>query len=196
MSLDTLIRKIHLYTGLQASFALLIFSITVLTLSTDENKAPTISHQKFVGNMDMGSLKLAIALYNQVGQRFEAVPSPWMVSDKEQGILRVKFKSPRGRRIIRLNKTNRDIEIKMWTNTFPQFVNHMHQESVGRRKLSQSLWLWAWSLYMEFSVFSLFVLPVTGLYIWVAGKSKKKYWANLSLASSIITMVILWNLIR
>lgn len=196
MSLDEIIRKIHLYTGLQASIALLIFSITVLTLSTGHVEEPTVTHDKFVGDTNTKGLKLAISLYKQVGHQFEAVPKRWMVKVDEPGMLLVKFESPKGLRKIRLNKTNGDIEIRTWPSTFPQFINHMHQQSMGRRRLTDSLWLWAWSFYIELSVFALFTLPVTGLYIWVAGKSIKKHWAKLILVSSLITMVILWNLIR
>lgn len=196
MSLDGIIRKIHLYTGLQASIALLILSFTVLSFSTEENEKPIITQEKFVGDMSKGGLKLAITLYNQVGHQFEAVPENWMIKVDEPDMLVVKFESPKGLRKIRLDKTNGNIEVRTWPSTFPQFINHMHQESIGRRRLSDSLWLWAWSFYIELSVLALFTLPITGLYIWIAGKSKKGIWAKLSLLSSLITMTILWNLIR
>ena len=196
MSLDDIIRKIHLFIGLQASISLMMFSITVFSLSTENHEEPIISHQKFAGSTDTESLELAIVLYDQVGKRFEAVPKRWMVSDKEPDILFVKFKSPKGKREIRLNKTNGDMEIRAWHSNFPEFINYMHQEGFGRRQLSDSLWLWAWSFYLELSVLALFILPVTGLYIWVVGRSVKKYWAKLSLVSPIMIVVMLWNLIR
>lgn len=196
MSLDDVIRKIHIYTGLQVALALLFFSSAVITLSLDKPITPQVSHHQFVGDIKQNDLKLAIAIHNQVGLRFEHLPQNWMISEDESGRLQIKYNSPNAKRLISYNKLTKDIEITHRPKTFSQFVNHMHQESFGRRVLTDSLWLWAWSLYIEFSVIALFTLPITGLYIWLSGRQKKKYWAHLSLVSSSITMIFLWNLIR
>ncbi len=196
MSIDVIIKKIHIYIGLQSSIALLIFSISVISLSLEEKVEPTLSQHQFMGDLNRDNLQLAKAIHKQVGLKFEAVPESWMISEKQNGTLLIKFKSPNAKRKTRLNKATGEIKITSLAMTFPQFINHMHQESIGRRRLTDNLWLWAWSIYIEFSILALFTLPVTGLYIWLSGRSAKKVWANLSLISSSVIMIILWNLMR
>ncbi len=196
MKLKIIISKIHLYSGLQASIALLLFSTVVILLYSETHQEPITSHHKFMGDINTKNLKLARAVHDQFGLRFEPVPQVWMVSKAENDIVLIQTTSPAAKREIRINKTNGDIKITSWPLTFAQFLNHMHKAHLGRRRSTDSLWLWAWTLYIELSLISLFILPVTGLYIWITGRSIKKHWAKLSLGSSVIITIILWNLIR
>jgi len=196
MTLKKLVKKIHIYVGLQSIVALLLFSITVLTLSTSDSVEPEIIHYQFSGHTNKDNIKLAVEMHQQVGLKFEAVPEWWKVSEDEFGKVLIRQLSPSAKREIRLNKQTSDIEIRSWPLSVSDFINHMHAESIGRRRFTDSLWLWAWSLYIEFSVIALFLLPVTGLYIWLITKSTKESWAQLSLGLSSMMMIILWNFLR
>lgn len=196
MSLNKIIKKIHTYIGLQAVLALLLFSIAVIAVSIKSEKEPELTYHQFEGDISLANIELAKLLRKQVGLRFEAIPQQWMLSEAVAGRLVVRFKSPAAKREVTLNKINGNIEIRSWPLTVSHFANYMHQESIGRRKVSDSLWLWAWSLYLEISILALFALPVTGVYIWISKKSPKQFWAKFSLVCSLMTMTILWNLIR
>lgn len=196
MKLKTIISKIHLYSGLQASIALLLFSTVVILLYSEYHQDPITSHHQFMGDINKKNIKLARAVHEQFGLRFEPEPQIWMVSITKNNTLLIQTKSPASKREIRLDKNNGEIKITSWPFTFSQFLNHMHMEHIGRRRSNDSLWLWAWSLYIELSVISLFILPITGLYIWMTGRSIKKNWTKLSLGFSIMITIILWNLIR
>ena len=196
MSLNKIIKKIHTYIGLQVVFALLLFSITVLAVSIKSEKQPKLTYQQFEGDISLANIELAKLLRKQIGLRFEPVPQQWMLSEVDAGNLVVRLKSPAAKREITLNKINGNIEIRTWPLNFTHFANYMHQESFGRRRMSDSLWLWAWSLYIEISILALFALPATGLYIWIAKKSSKQLWAELSLIGSLVIMTMLWTLIR
>lgn len=196
MPLNKIIKKIHTYIGLQAVLALLLFSIAVIAVSIKSEKKPELTYHKFEGDKSLANIELAKLLHKQVGLRFEGIPQWWMLSEKDDGRLVIRVKSPAARREVILNKINGNVEIRSWPLTFSHFANYMHQESIARRKVSDSLWLWAWSLYIEASILALFTLPVTGLYIWVSKKSPRQFWAKFSLICSLMTMTILWNLIR
>lgn len=196
MSLNKIIKKIHTYIGLQATLAILLFSISVIAVSIKSEKEPELTYHQFAGDISLANIELAALLHKQVGLTFEPIPEQWMLSEADVGRLVVRLKSPAGRRKVTLNKTNGNIEIRSWPFTVSDFANHMHQESFGRRRVTDSLWLWAWSLYIEVSILALFVLPATGLYIWVSKKAPKQTWAKLSLICSLMTMSVLWNLIR
>lgn len=196
MSLNKIIKKIHTYVGLQAVLALLLFSITVIAVSIKSEEEPELSYHQFKSDISLEDIELAKLLYKEVGLRFEAMPKKWMLSEKEKGYLVIKLKSPAAKRELTINKISGNVEIKSWPPTFSNFANYMHQESFGRRKATDSMWLWAWSLYIELSILALFVLPATGLYIWASKKTSKKFWANFSLFCSLMTMSLLWNLLR
>jgi hypothetical protein len=196
MYFNKVIKAVHTYIGLQSVLALLLFSVTVIAVSIKSDQEVELTHYQFEGDTSLPNIELAKLLRKQVGFRFEPVPQSWMVSEAKVGRLVVRLKSPAAKRQIILNKVNGNIEIKSRPLTFSHFADYMHQESFGRRKASDSLWLWAWSLYIEFSILALFALPVTGLYIWVSKKSPKQLWAKLSLIFSLTSMVLLWTLIR
>lgn len=196
MTFNRIIQKIHTYTGLQAVLALLLFFITIIAVSIKSDKEPEITYYQFEGELSLTDIKLARALHEQIGLRFEAVPQHWMLSGQTDKCLVLKLNSPAAKREITINKINGHIEIKSWPLSFSDFANYMHQESIGRRKVTDSLWLWAWSLYIEISILALFLLPATGLYLWISNKTSKQTWAKYSLASSLIIMATLWNLIR
>ena len=196
MKLNQAIRKIHIYTGLQVSILLFIFSLSVFSVLENSDTKATVSTATYSGKMDGDNLEIATSLFKQLGQRFESAPEWWMLQEESKDILTVNLKSPRSHRIVRLNKQNGHIEISTKTRSFLQFSNLMHQESVGRRRFTDSPWLWAWSLYLEISIFALFVLPVTGLYIWLKGRNRTKSWASLSLAASSTAMIALWLSLR
>lgn len=196
MRLNTLILKIHTYIGLQAVVALLIFALAVIAVSINNKNEPELTYHQFEGDISLTNIELAKILHKQVGLRFETIPQWWMISEKSTDILVVKFKSPAAKREVILNKISGNIEIRSWPMGVSDFANHMHQESIGRRKAADSLWLWAWSLYIEFSILALFALPITGLYIWVSRKSPKELWGKVSLLCSSVAMIILWISIR
>tara|TARA_B100000989_G_scaffold298166_2_gene286392 strand:- start:447 stop:1037 length:591 start_codon:yes stop_codon:yes gene_type:complete len=194
--LNKIVRKIHTYIGLQAVVSLLLFSIAVIAVSIDTEKKAEFSYHQFEGDLSLKNIELAKLLRKQIGLRFEPEPREWMISEEIKGNLVVRLKSPVGKREVTLNKVNGNIEVKSWPFSVSHFANHMHQEGFWRRKPSDSLWLWAWSLYIEFSILALFALPVTGFYIWVSKKSPKEFWALSSLLFSSATMTVLWVLIR
>ncbi len=196
MQLNSIIRKLHTYTGLQASIALFFFSISIISASIENKTEPFISHQKLQGSTDLENIELAKIIHSQVGLKFEITPEWWMISEEEAGNLLIKYLSPSARREVRLNKHNGDIEISAWPLSASQLFNHLHKESIGRRRASDSLWLWLWSIYIEVSIFSLFVLPATGLYMWISSKASRSRWAKPSLLASSLAMGALWHLIR
>ena len=194
--LRNIVQKIHAYTGLQAVVGLLIFSVSAIvsTLDTESETRWLASSQTYTGAISENELELAANLHRQVGNRFEKVPQRWMISE-DNGWFLVRYYSPNGAREVRLNRDTRVVEIKSNPSNLAEFLDDMHQESIGRRNLDDSLWLWAWSLYIEFSILALFALPVSGTYLWLAARPNYRY-AQVSFSVSCVAMVILWNLVR
>lgn len=198
MRLSPLIRKVHIYAGLQAAVALLLFSITViaLSLSSKDTKTKEVSFYQYTGNLSLESTSLAQAVHDQVGLRFEKRPQWWMISETPDNHLIIKNYSAQSSREIQLNKSTGEIKITSKPLSLAEMANYLHLQNLGSRKTSDSLWLWAWSIYIDISVASILILPISGLYIWVTSRSYKKIWAKGSLLISSALMVILWSSLR
>lgn len=191
-----ILRKIHTYAGLQATVALLVFGVTVVTLPFAEKAPESTVSARFEGHPNGDDLHIARALHRQFGHRFEAVPRRWMVSESKPGVVTLKTKSPSAVRRLTVNRDSGEVLIETRRLSLPEFVNHLHQESIGRRRWTDSPWLWAWSLYLEVSLITLFILPVTGLYLWMNGRSFSRKWSKTILAISSMAMILLWNVMR
>jgi hypothetical protein len=188
---DLLIKKIHTYVGLQSTVALLVCSIAILMLPFDTKNETEVIHTKYDGDLNVANLDLAIALHKKVGVKYEKVPQGWMLSEKGDD-LTVNSDSLNYSRKIIISKLTGDVVIESRRLSMSEFINRMHQESFGRRVPSDSLWVWAWAFYIEISIIALLLLPVTGLYIWLAARPGKQVWATVSMAISASLMAVVW----
>jgi hypothetical protein len=197
MILNLLVQKVHLYTGLQASLALLIYALATIaaTFHGPGNDDWEVTQAQFTGPMASDKMALAWELHAQVGLQFEPSPVDWMVSETEDGKLQIRYFSPNGSRVVKLDRESREVELRSLRNSFSMYLNRMHTEGFGRRKAGDSLWLWAWALYIELSLIALFVLPATGLYLFLDAR-QRPLWANYSLLFSGTAMAVLWYLLR
>lgn|GEM_PF-3269351 len=197
MPLNSLMRKIHIYAGLQATVALILFSITVIAVSLDNStETAQISFHQYSGDLSLDSTNLAQAVHRQVGTRFEKKPQWWMISEPSDHKLIINTYSAKSSREILLNKSSGEIKITALPFSLAETANYLHKQNIRSRKADDSLWLWAWSIYIEISLISIFVLPISGLYIWMVSRSYSKTWAKSSFLISSMLMIVLWNLLR
>lgn len=195
MLLNTFVQKVHVYAGLQATVALFLFSLSIIVATFPGEEQENTDYLEFTGIGEADSLGMARALHDQIGRPFEKLPQPWMVSEDVPGVVVLNYYSVNGHREVQFTREERSIRISTVPSSLSRYLEYMHQESIGRRNFSDSLWLWAWSLYIEFSVIAMFLLPITGVYIWLS-KTRIQRWAQASLILSSASMMLIWNLIR
>jgi hypothetical protein len=197
MSFYSLVRKLHFYVGLQAMLGLCLFSAATIiaSLHTHEKTEPEITRHTYRGSTTLDPGELALRLHDQIGQKYESVPHGWMISSDPGNEVRIVYFSPNGKRDVALDLPGKTIEIRTYRNTFLQYLNRMHTESLGRRRPGDHIWLWLWSLYIELSLIALILLPVTGTYIWLTEK-RKQPWAMPSMVLSITTIAFVYFAIR
>jgi hypothetical protein len=193
MTVNSLARKIHFYTGLQAMLGLCLFSLAAIIASvqTHERIEPEITQHKYAGSTTLEPDEIALRLHDQIGGKYEAVPRGWMISGNTVNEVNIVYFSPNGKREVALDLPGKTIEIKTYQNNFLQYLNRMHTESLGRRKQGDHIWLWLWSLYIEVSLLALFLLPLTGVYIWLTEK-RQQAWAMPGMVLSITTLAFVY----
>jgi hypothetical protein len=195
MLLTTIIKKIHMYAGLQATVALFLFCLSIIVITFPVKPEPQSSELTYAGPQTRDSLEMARSLHAEFGGKSEKLPQSWMVTEGDSGPLSIQYYSPNGHRTVLFDRHSKAVRIIASPSGVSRFLEYMHEEHVGRRDWSDSAWLWAWSLYMELSIIALFTLPVTGIYIWLSSRPDQR-WAQSSLAVSVVGMMIHWNLVR
>ena len=171
------LETIHFLAGLLATLGLVLFAVAtfaaIFSPESSWERSVTTYRGATPDEIPGNELELARTLHAELGERFEARPQRWMVGPQsgvelEGADLLVRYYSPRGERHLRFYADSGRVEVERERIGLPMFVNRMHQESLGRRAPGDSLWLWAWSFYLEALIVSLFVLPVTGAGLWLA----------------------------
>ena len=74
------------------------------------------------------------------------------------------------------------------------FLNRMHATTRKAATGSGRLLAW-WSYYVEFSVFIVLLLPLTGVYLWLAVKPRDRL-AIVSFFGGLASFVLFWILVR
>jgi len=194
MKLQRLMTTLHMYAGLQAGLGLLIFAVSVFAVTFSPPVTWEESSARFHGALSPDPLVAARELHAQIGLPFDAFPQPWMVSEENQ-VLKVRLQSPNGRRDISIDRASGEMKLRSVERDLLSFLNLVHQKSFGSRNRGDSLWLWAWAAYIEFTILALFFLPISGFYIWL-GKRQQDKLAVMSLFCSAATMSLLWVLVR
>jgi hypothetical protein len=183
-----------MYAGLQASAGILICAISVLSVTFSSPLTWETSTTNYVGSPDEDSLVAAREVHRQIGTSLESVPQRWDVSEHDGNVI-VRLKSPNGWRDVNLDRISGEMEIRATRWDVVRYLSVMHQKSFGSRHWGDSPWLWAWAAYIELTLLALFVLPISGFYIWLIGRSHERL-AILSVFLSTASMSLLWFLIR
>lgn len=199
------IEMLHFLAGVQAGLGLVIFSVATLAVVLPESSHWERSEFMYAGEIPaldgaQADLALARALHAEWGHRFEQRPQRWMLGPQddvglEGADLLVRFYSPNGERRFRLDAQTGRVEIEREVIGPASFLNRIHQESLGRRRPGDSLWIWVWSLYLETMTLGLLVLPITGACLWVT-RGQPSRPAIATLVASLVLCVGLWAGLR
>lgn len=196
--MNELIKKIHMYLGLMNFSILLVFGITGLAVTvagSPESRTrpePRVEHVDFVPPGNVDDRQLAEAVYQRLQLPLAApVPTFALRRDSENN-LALDFYTVNGvTRAVVLEKEKR-IRLEARRNSFWQYLNNLH--ATTRVRIPD--WrLKAWSWYVEFAIWSLLAMPLSGAYLWLSSRPAYR-WAQLALASGCGAFVVLYVLTR
>jgi hypothetical protein len=199
MTISVLIKRIHMYTGLLNFTVLTIFGIigivaTVLpNPSQREKPEATVQTRDFQLPGGMDDRQLADYIQASLDLPLTGPAPEWALGRDRQNRLRFRLGTPaRFYEILVLENQNK-IQITTQPYDVWQYLFHLHELTPGWAQPELRTQLWAW--YMEFSIWSLMLMSLSGVYLWLATRPKYR-WAQASFAVGSAIFVIFYIGIR
>jgi len=181
--LTALIRQLHIYTGLQALIAVVVFGLAGLgaTWTHDPSyELPEARHWKLpleVGP-DATPRQLGDCVWKQLAVPLSTPPANWRLKPNAEGALEFKIGTLNTETEVRIARGAREAEISHRRLSWPELFVELHSARLRPAK-DTFLPIRLWSFYIELSVWSLWFFLASGLYLWLAVKP----WRPLALWS-------------
>lgn len=182
----SLIRSLHIYSGLVILVALLVSSASGLYVTTkpDPRKhEPVVKRLPFEAPPGASDQEIAQRFREEFGF-FQSKPVPDWAIQRVDGVLTTPLWSPNGYVTVRWDG-GPEAEVTIDEFGVGEYVNQMHTHlPLGAR----AIFAWLWSAYMELAVFGLAFLALSGVYLWAMTRPKL-WWAIASLAAGTGALV-------
>lgn len=197
--LETWLGRIHIYSGLLSSTSLAIFGIigiaaTVLPRPRDRAAPePTIEYRNIEIPGDMDDRQLADHIQADLAIPLTGPAPNWSLRRDDDGNL--VFRLPTAARyhdVVVLEAEDR-LRITTQPRDLWQYLFILHELTPAHVRPDFRLQAWAW--YIEFSMWALIVMPLTGLYMWLSTRPRHR-WARVSLAAGTLAIVLFYAAIR
>jgi hypothetical protein len=188
-----------MYTGLLNFTVLVIFGIIGIVATflprPVEREKPAATVQMRDVHLPGGLDDRRLADYLQASLNLPLTrPVPdWMLGRDRQNRLRFRLWTPaRFYEILVLEKPGK---VQITTQPFDvwQYLFHLHEMTPGTGQPELRTLLWAW--YIEFSIWSLILMSLSGVYLWLASRPKYR-WAQVSFAAGAAIFVVFYIAIR
>jgi hypothetical protein len=193
------IKRIHMYVGLLNFTILVIFGIigitaTVLPPPNERPKPPSsarvINYQAPGGLDDRG---LADHVHAALAIPLTGRAPDWDIQRDAENNLRIRFHTPAARFETTLLEAENKLRIEEQPFDTWQFLFHLHEITPSWAHPDIRTQLWAY--YVEFSIWSLILMALSGVYLWLASRPSHR-WAQVSLATGTAIFLAFYWVIR
>jgi hypothetical protein len=188
------IKKLHIWAGLLSYTAFIVWGVTgihaVFLPSPNNWRQPTPTEVRTVSWKAPGTADdKALADLMVAASGLKTVGAPVLRKrDGEQNLTFAVF-SPSGRRDLTYLESESKIRIALRQNNLVGFLSAVHAGS--SRRGPPELPARVWGYYNEFSIWAVFFMTLSGIYLWLATRPKVVWaWATLGLAG--VVFVALW----
>jgi hypothetical protein len=190
------VRKIHTWLGLLSFSILLVFGITGLeaTVAPHPERRPKpdvrVWYEDFSSPPNLTDKQLADHIQeNYRMYKAHTIPQ-WALARDPENNLRLDYYSVNGRTRVTVLEKERRLRFEEQRTNLGQFINHLHATTIRSSSPDLRVRLWTW--YVEFSIWSLLAMTVSGLYLWLSSRPRWR-WAIVSFAAGTGAFcVLLW----
>ena len=186
------VRRIHTYLGLLNFTLVLVFGLAGLVVTFEapdifhQAHGPSIEFRQFSPDPSASDREVAQVLATTVNPGHAGPP---VVSRNAMNQLVTDFYSANGLVRITLFEREHRIRIETFRNSIWRFIDNVHATTIADAARGGVARAWAW--YIEFSIWSLIAMSLTGL--WLALSSRWNYrWTRVSLAAGFIIFAALY----
>lgn len=193
------IKRVHMYTGLLNFTVLMVFGIigivaTVLPKPPARQKPPsTVQVRDFPIPGGMTDRQLADHIQASLKIPLTGPTPDWELRRDSENRLRVRLGTPaRFYDVVVLEQQNK---LEVTTQPFDvwQYLFHLHEMTPGSAHADLRTTAWAW--YIEFSIWSLILMALSGIYLWLSSRPKHR-WAQVSFATGSAVFLLFYIAVR
>ena len=193
------IKRIHMYTGLLNTTALAIFGIVGIAASLlpppKDRPAPEATVEfrdmEIPGSMD--DRQLADHIQAQLQIPLTGPAPKWSFWHDDHGNLHFRLPTPARRHDIVVLEDESRVRIRSQAFDNWQYLFHLHEMTPSHARPDLRIQAWAW--YIEFSIWALILMALSGTYLWLASRPEFR-WAQISFATGIIVFVAFYIAVR
>lgn len=192
MSYIPWLRRIHMYLGLLSSTAIFVYGVTGIhatsfTRPIDRPRpAPTVTYQPASIDGALDDAAAAKQLFSKLSIPMGTPPGQ-IRRDDQNNLVFNSYPASGMVRVVFLEKEGR-ARIEKIDAPFAQLLSNLHE--ITMRNPSEDLRVRLWKYYNEFSTWTLLLLILTGIWLWLASRPGHR-WARLCFALGSAGFVIL-----
>ncbi len=197
--MTSLIKKLHMYTGLLNFSILFVYGASGLLLTAQPapgNRPRPKPETRFVDFQVPAGLtdkQVADRVWETLQLPLTAPPQPQGIRRDPSNNLRFGFFTPsNAHQIVVLEKENR-LRVETVRNDIWRYLFALHGTALGHPSTDWRIQAWAW--YNEFAIWSLIGMVASGVYLWLASRPGFR-WAQVSLAAGLGIFALLFLLTR
>jgi len=186
------IRRLHFYAGLLNFTALVVFGMAGLVVTFDApdifhaGNKPLVTTRPFTAPGAASDREVAALIRDAVKP---ANAGPPVIRRNAAHQLETDFYSVNGLiRVIFDEKAGR-ISIETWRNSIWRFIDNAHASTIGEQSSGAAIRAWVW--YIEFSIWCLIFMTLTGVWLGVGARWSYR-WTSVSLAAGCIAFLMFW----
>lgn len=193
------IKRIHMYTGLLNFTVLIIFGIigiaaTILPNAEQRPRPPsTVELRDFPIPGGMSDRQVADHIHAALQIPLTAPAPDYALGRDDQN--RVRFRLGTASRFYTIVVMENENKVQITTQPYDvwQYLFHLHE--MTPTWVPPGLRNQLWASYMEFSIWSLILMSLSGVFLWLASRPKYR-WAQVSFATGSAIFVLFYIAIR
>ena len=191
--------RIHMYTGLFNFTALVLFGVVGILASLLPPHPQRPKPKPVVSFVDLeipgGLDDRQLADHIQATLRLPLTgPAPdWTLKRDDENNLRFWLPTPARRyELVVLEDAGR-LRLETLEFSTAQYLSHLHEMVPTRTGSDVRLQVWAW--YIEISIWSLMLMTLSGLYLWLSSRPGHR-WAQISFGAGTLILVLFYWAMR
>lgn len=193
------VRRLHTWLGLLSFAHLMIYGVAGLTATFQTSKerpkiARSVRYEPFRADPNATDREVAAAVYRKLDLPFTRPMPDWFLRRTADHHLLLDFYQINGiYRVVVLEDEQR-LRIEEIRNGIWLFLEDMH--AVTREDGPHLRLLRWWSYYNELAMWTLLAMILSGLYLWLAARRFRVWWAAVCFVSGTSVVVAFYEALR
>jgi hypothetical protein len=175
------IKRLHIYAGLLNFSILMIFGIAGLaaTFRVERRFDVSVETRPFLPPANATDYDAAMAAYATLDLPLASPPPRNAVHRDANHNVSFMTYAPSGPRVVTLVERDQQVRVERRRNRLWHFFDNLHATTSANSAVDLRMRMWTW--YVEFSIWSLIWMSISGIYLWLSARPAHR-WAQAAFA--------------